>query len=181
MTIYELAKQLDGEQYGYREPLGDELAKELGFVIISGYSDDICRLDGAISDEVDCYNGGVITHPDLPETIKAVWDSKERNCSWCYETTIPHAEFEIYEGDELYCIGLVIDLKQTLNNAKCPYCECGAALTTGDTNDKGIAIKYPNTLIAYGYDVHGSGSNGLTVKINNCPMCGRKLQNTGVK
>ena len=29
---------------------------------------------------------------------------------------------------------------------------------------------------AYGYDIHGSGSNGLISKINYCPMCGKKLK-----
>lgn len=57
----------------------------------------------------------------------------------------------------------------------CEYCEKGYALVLGKTNDYGIAIQYPNTLNAYGYDVHGTGSNGLCVKINYCPMCGRKL------
>lgn len=57
----------------------------------------------------------------------------------------------------------------------CEYCENGKALVVGKTNDKGIAIKYPRKLIAYGYDVHGMGNNGLSVNINYCPICGRKL------
>lgn len=59
----------------------------------------------------------------------------------------------------------------------CEYCEQATPLITGKTNDKGIAIKFPNKLNAYGYDIHGIGSNGLNVKINYCPMCGRKLEN----
>lgn len=58
----------------------------------------------------------------------------------------------------------------------CKYCEKAVPLIIGKTNDKGIAIQFPNRLNAYGYDVHGGGSNGLTVKINYCPMCGRKLE-----
>lgn len=57
----------------------------------------------------------------------------------------------------------------------CEYCEGAKPLTIGETNDKGIAIQYPDRLIAYGYDVHGMGSNGLCVKIKYCPICGRKL------
>ena len=45
----------------------------------------------------------------------------------------------------------------------------------GKTDDFGIAIQYPAYLLAYGYDVHGGGSNGLGVKINYCPMCGKYL------
>lgn len=59
----------------------------------------------------------------------------------------------------------------------CKYCEQTKPLIIGETNDKGIAIQFPNRLNAYGYDVRGSGSNGLNVKINYCPMCGRKLEN----
>ena len=58
---------------------------------------------------------------------------------------------------------------------KCTYCQEGYALVEGKTNDTGIAIQYPNRLIAYGYDIHGPGSNGLSVRIDYCPMCGRKL------
>lgn len=57
----------------------------------------------------------------------------------------------------------------------CEFCENGDPLAIGKTNDYGIAIHYPNKLVAYGYDVHGTGSNGLVVKINHCPICGRKL------
>lgn len=63
-----------------------------------------------------------------------------------------------------------------MNNKKCPYCDVGIPLVIGDTNDKGICIKYPNLIHAYGYDVHGSGSNGLNAVIHYCPMCGKKLK-----
>lgn len=57
----------------------------------------------------------------------------------------------------------------------CEFCEKAVPLVIGKTDDYGIAIQYPNRLIAYGYDIHGSGSNGLIVKIQYCPMCGRRL------
>ena len=57
----------------------------------------------------------------------------------------------------------------------CNYCEKAEPLIIGKTNDYGIAIQHPNKLIAYGYDIHGSNSNGLIVNINYCPMCGRQL------
>ena len=57
----------------------------------------------------------------------------------------------------------------------CEYCQGAKALVLGKTDDYGIAIQYPNRLIAYGYNVHGSGRNGLNCKIHYCPMCGRKL------
>jgi hypothetical protein len=58
---------------------------------------------------------------------------------------------------------------------ECDYCITGKALAIRKTNDFGIAIHYPNTLIAYGYDIHGTDSNGISTKIDYCPKCGRKL------
>ena len=57
----------------------------------------------------------------------------------------------------------------------CEFCEKGKPLVIGKTNDYGIAIQYPNKLIAYWYDVHGISSNGLVARINVFPICGRKL------
>ena len=57
----------------------------------------------------------------------------------------------------------------------CEFCEKGKALANGKTDYLVIAIQYPRKLIAYGYDVHGMGNNGIFVKINYCPMCGREL------
>lgn len=62
------------------------------------------------------------------------------------------------------------------NMITCTYCEKAEPLIIGKTNDYGIAIQYPNKLIAYGYDIHGSNSNGLIVKINYCPMCGKIME-----
>jgi hypothetical protein len=58
----------------------------------------------------------------------------------------------------------------------CEYCDGGKALAIGKTDDRGIAIQYPNRLIAYGYDIHGTKNNGLVTGINYCPICGRKLK-----
>ena len=57
----------------------------------------------------------------------------------------------------------------------CKYCEDAVPLVIGETNDYGICIGNDNVLYAYGYDVHGSGSNGLSVKIKYCPICAREL------
>ena len=63
----------------------------------------------------------------------------------------------------------------------CEFCDKGKALVIGKTDDVGIAIKYPRRLIAYGYDIHGMGKNGIDVKINFCPICGRDLREKGKK
>ena len=62
---------------------------------------------------------------------------------------------------------------------KCDFCHRGKPLVIGKTSDYGISINNISyvgyKLIAYGYDVHGTDSNGLAIKINYCPMCGRKF------
>lgn len=52
MTLKEFAKMLDGREYGGEITKEEEaLAKELGFVVVFGYSDDNAELRGAIDDE----------------------------------------------------------------------------------------------------------------------------------
>ena len=65
----------------------------------------------------------------------------------------------------------------------CDFCERGVPLVTPkDTNDRGIAIAHMGQkrsymwLYAYGYDVHGTGSNGLGCEIYFCPICGKSFR-----
>ena len=105
MTIYEFAKQLNGGEYGNELTRSEEQeAKELGFVVVFGYSDDNAEFRGAIDDEVGCYNGGRI-YENGEDYIDAVWCEGEY--SWTYNTNIPHATFDIYEDGEKYCRGIV--------------------------------------------------------------------------
>lgn len=68
------------------------------------------------------------------------------------------------------------------NYSMCNYCNGGVALVVDEkTTDKGIEICYPNTLKAYGYDVHGTGHNSLSCKINYCPMCGALINSKLIK
>lgn len=129
MDIHEFAKMLDGREYG-KEMTGIEKirAKELGFVVVFGYSDDNAEFEGAICEEVGCYDGDTIyldehgifeecesecSHSVLVKekckTIEAVWDSE--GYSWTYKTDIPHAAFDIMEDGEKYCQGIVFDVK----------------------------------------------------------------------
>ena len=112
MDIKDFAKMLDGRQY-MDEMTEDEekTASENGFVVVFGYSDDNCELRGAVRDEIGCYDGGIIRAKGLPKPIDAVWCPADKGCSWFYETDMPHEEFNIFDGDELFCIGIVIDIK----------------------------------------------------------------------
>jgi len=129
MTIQEFAKMLDGNEYGDESWNEDGRAKELGFVVVFGASDDLCELRGAIDGEVSCFEGSTI-HFDgerlLEEcececsyyllakekckTIEVVWNDHELPC-WTYETDIPHATFDVMDEGEKYCRGIVVDIK----------------------------------------------------------------------
>ena len=126
-TITEkLAEMLDGLQYP-EEP-SDEiitLAKENNCVIVFGSSDDLMEFRGSIYDELSAWGGtnAYLTKDGLFDsdceckyaqqvkqsckTIIAVWDDKERDCSWSYKTDIPHTEFKVMEDNEVYCYGIV--------------------------------------------------------------------------
>lgn len=125
MDIKEFAKMLDGREYNYPQFTDEEIeiAKENGFVIVYGASDDLMEFEGAIHDEGGCFDGGdvwinkdgVVDEPVKTggRCIEAVWCDKERAdkngniIAWTYKTGIPHETFMIYEDDEPYCEAIV--------------------------------------------------------------------------
>lgn len=129
MTLKEFAESLNKREYGNEITKEEEmLAKELGYVVVFGYSDDNMEFRGAIWDEFGCFNSGTafIDKDGLIEecececkyykralkkckTINAIWDDK--GYSWWYDTNIPHETFEIMEDEEKYCLGIVFDIK----------------------------------------------------------------------
>lgn len=113
MTLKEFAALLDGRTYLHEITEEEEaLARELGYVVVFGYSDDNAELRGAIDDEIGCYDGGVIEHEYLQGTILAQWCPDDVDCSWYFSSTLPYENFYIYEGNDLYCVGAVIDNKK---------------------------------------------------------------------
>ncbi|KZL88683.1 hypothetical protein [Clostridium magnum] len=128
MDIKEFANLLSGRQYGKEITKEEEqLAKEFGFVVVFGYSDDVVIFEGAISDEAGCYEGreiyidsnGIfegcececkysILAKEKAKAIEAIWG---KEYSWEYKTSIPHETFEIFEDGEKYCRGIVFDIK----------------------------------------------------------------------
>lgn len=135
MTAKELAERLDGSNYELRGQ--GELVKQAkadGLVIVYGASDDLMEFDGAIDDEVGVFEGGKVylngqgpmrfpgCDPEWREcpyylrererarVITAVWC--DNDVAWTYKTDIPHETFNIYEDGELYCVGIVFDIKE---------------------------------------------------------------------
>lgn len=131
-----LAALLDGIQYpAHRSITKDQIeaAKAAGLVIVFGASDDLMELEGAIRDEFSCYGGGIalidakgllpereniedddelqdyFKRKPLARTLEANW-CKEGAYSWTYSTDIPHSSFEVLEGEDSYCRGIVFSL-----------------------------------------------------------------------
>lgn len=127
MTLKEFAQKLNGCEYGYPQFTDEELAiaKENGFIIVFGASDDLMEIEGAINDEGDCFDGsilkldiadGKLVDRDTEEScdvvaIEARWckdrDDEMNVIPWTYATDVPHEKFMIYEDGEPYCQGIV--------------------------------------------------------------------------
>ena len=128
MNIKEFAEMINGREYGYPQFTKEEIqiAKDNGFVIVYGESDDLMEFDGAIYEEAGCFDGGKVyfgkTGAVLDEEfenskcIEALWcddDTKDENgglITWTYKTDIPHETFMIYEDGESYCRGIVFSI-----------------------------------------------------------------------
>lgn len=133
--INKIAKMLNGREYlNEVTPEIRKLAKENNIVIVYGRSDDLMIFDGAIQDEVGCYEGGVAYFNNnglfSPEDdficsdcknckyiqiernkCKIIWGKWcVSNVAWTYLTDIPHNTFDITEDGEIYCKGIVFSL-----------------------------------------------------------------------
>lgn len=122
--LKEFANKLNGTEYTEIPEELIDYAKKNGIVIVSGASDDLCELEGAIREEFGCYDGGTAyiseegliyreKRADIPcKYITAKWcEDGDDGFTWTYETDIPHADFEMFDGEEKYCNGFVFYLK----------------------------------------------------------------------
>lgn len=127
MTRDELAQKLNGRQY--REEITKEEEKEAknnNLVIIFGASDDLVEFRGVIYDELGIYCGDnlyklfyIKYNGDVSnDTVGAiaeikVWFSPDFfDCTWYFDTKVPHSFFYIKEDDRIFCKGIVIDLRE---------------------------------------------------------------------
>ncbi len=130
MTKEELAGLLNGREYG-REITREEerLARENNLFVAFGASDDLLAFRGAIDDAVEAFDGGVAyvtpnglvknwcADDDCPyckkliataKTVNTIWNKD--GYSWWITTTLPYAPFDIMEGGEKYCRGIVVEM-----------------------------------------------------------------------
>lgn len=124
----------------------EEIAKTSGLVVVFGYSDDCAEFRGAVDDELGAYDGGefhffkdksggvsVATLDQIEglkeeiqefgidveiktAVVKAEWDPDDVECAWRFVTELPSEKFHIYEGEDLFCIGLVIAVSDILDH-----------------------------------------------------------------
>lgn len=141
ITIQEFAQKLNGRERR-KEITKEEAeeAKQLGFVVMFGASDDLFELRGAIYNEFGAWDGNEflfykgkclnsiadekeIDVEEIQELlsefeiynfakVKAIWCPKGLECSWVIEPVgIPFASFDIVEDGDLFCRGAVVDIK----------------------------------------------------------------------
>jgi hypothetical protein len=123
------ARQFTGREIGFEVNPSEEVAlKAAGMVAVFGGSDDLVEFRGAIRDEVgvgemNITPKGKILDADALEsleslvadgTVEAMPALGFLNAGYidhhAYETTIPHATFDILEGSDLFCRGIVFRL-----------------------------------------------------------------------
>ena len=104
-------------------------AKRNRLVIVSGYSDDLIELEGAIHNEGDCFNGNdfhlvlekgewiLKTGHGKVNNITAKWydrietDESGESIPWTYKTDIPHSDFFMTLRGDTFCRAFVFDIK----------------------------------------------------------------------
>lgn len=133
MDKLEAAKLLNGSEY--REEGSPELFKQMKenkLVAVFGASDDLTEFFGAINDEVGAPrvikldNKGYILHNKCDDSYCPYYEEIEKNvvneiyvefspkdidATWKITANFPYEPFNVYEDGELYCQGLVYDLK----------------------------------------------------------------------
>ena len=105
-------------------------AKRNGLVVVTGYSDDVIELEGAIFAEGDCFEGGKFHLKRIKgkwklergagkkNNISALWHAKDAftddgdSIPWTYRTDIPHAKFIAANGGDPFSEGLVFDVRK---------------------------------------------------------------------
>ena len=128
----DFARRLNGIEYLEERKEMWKAAKEKGYVVVFGYSDDNIEFRGAIDDEVGAFggrtvffteNGKISKSNDGEYYIHAAWygkvggktilktfriiDDNGDLIPWTYETNIPHEEFMMYDGGDPFCRGIV--------------------------------------------------------------------------
>lgn len=128
MDTQEFSNLLNGRNYLDEITKEEEkMAKDLGYVVVFGYSDDNTEFRGAIYDESGTYGdsriyldeNGIFNECDCDcvhskkakeqYTLLKVLSGKE--FYWQYEISIPYSEFNIFDDGFKYCKGIIFNVK----------------------------------------------------------------------
>jgi hypothetical protein len=129
MNKEEFAKMINGREQDALLSADDCLiANENNLVVVFAYSDDLLELEGAIIDELGCYNGGTfffekdferwvdiddsfegVDLEDLPVIYAVCNDHSKYNGFWYIDTNLEYARFETMKNGEPFCSGLVFN------------------------------------------------------------------------
>lgn len=147
MLIDQYVKYL--ESFDMREFGSDlfSIAKDQGWLVVYGHSDDCIEFEGCFRDEtyydsnkfvLDKHglipSWSEIDHEDekaceeyfkrkksTPLLTLYVFDNKDyedEKFMWVFDSTHQNHKFKIYDGDDPFCVGLVIDFKKLIGNYK---------------------------------------------------------------
>jgi hypothetical protein len=140
MTKEELAKIINGREYENEITEEEEIiAKENGLVVMFYRNDDQVEFRGVLCDYLsmwdydyfrirkihsvvgnhteDTYKNAILSF--YPFNIKnendlnifsVAWSPDTVGCAWLIDTEIPHSTIDIYDGEEFYCRGLIINV-----------------------------------------------------------------------
>lgn len=123
MTMKEFAQEINGREYGYPMFTENEIqvAKDNGWVIVTGASDDLMEFEGALCNESECYDGEKVffskyglNDGKFLNCIEAIWcglDESGNVVPLTYKTDIPHETFMVYEDGNPYCRGIVFSVE----------------------------------------------------------------------
>jgi hypothetical protein len=142
ITKESVAAELNGIEYPCRIKKDlVEQAKAAGLVIVYGASDDLMEFEGAIYDELGCYEGGdawidskglldrgqiddddeaiadFVARKKKAQKIQAIWSECGNDAAWTYRTDIPHATFDVMDEGDTYCRGIVFALADIAQEA----------------------------------------------------------------
>lgn len=133
MTMKDFATMIDNTDYNLGRPFSSmiiSMAKDLGYVLIYGTSDDLVEAEGAVRDEdgscrerVYLSASGFRSKPikGIP-SIKSDFGSgvKEngKDVGWTFTTKLPHETFHLIDDYGIQSIGLIIDIKDLAPKSK---------------------------------------------------------------
>lgn len=131
----QLKEMINNRKYPFRLKKEEkQFAKDNGFIVVYGASDDLMEVEGYSDEEFGCWEGccalfdheGVLpdrgnidedddeallcflTRKKNAKKVSQIWD--EDGYSWIFTTEIPHITFDILKCDDKFCRGIIFSI-----------------------------------------------------------------------